>query len=80
MKDSSTSARREAFWIVGIWLVFATWVIGYAAWGAYPEDPSSMTLTLGFPTWVVWGIAVPWVMASCVTIVFCLVGMEDTGE
>ncbi len=77
MSDRSTAARREAFYIGGIWCLFAAWVLGYAAWGAYPQDPRSMTLTFGLPTWVLWGIALPWCVASAVTIVFCLGVLKD---
>ena len=77
MRDAATAARREACWILGIWAGFAAWVLGYAAWWAYPEDPSTMTLTLGLPSWVLWGIALPWVVATTCTILFCLLVMKD---
>ncbi|MFT4638006.1 MAG: hypothetical protein ACI8T1_001324 [Verrucomicrobiales bacterium] len=77
MTDSASTSRREAFWILGIWIVFAAWVLGYSALRAYPEDPSTMTLAYGFPSWVLWGIALPWLVATAVTIGFCLFVMKD---
>jgi hypothetical protein len=53
------------------------WVLGYSALYAYPKDPSTMRLTFGLPTWVVWGILLPWILATMITIWFCLFVMED---
>ena len=77
MMGAADTSLREAFWILVIWGFFAIWVLGSAALFAYPDDPASMTLTLGFPTWVVWGIAFPWIVATLVTIWFCLCVMQD---
>lgn len=80
MSDNATSARREAFWIIVIWAIFAVWVLGYAARHAFADDPGQVTLTLGFPSWVVWGVALPWMAATMTTVVFCLVVMKDEAD
>ncbi len=77
MTDSSTRSRGEAIAILAIWVLFAVWVIGYAACRAYPEEPAEIRLALGFPSWVVWGVALPWLVATLLTIVFSLVVMKD---
>ena len=77
MTDAASRSRREAVWIVLIWASFAAWVLGYAALFAYPADPTKMGLTLGLPTWVVYGVVLPWLAATALTIVFSLVVMED---
>ncbi len=77
MSGLAHRSLKEAIWILGIWVGFASWVLGYAAVHAYPKDPSSMGLTFGLPTWVVWGILVPWILATMITIWFCLFVMED---
>jgi hypothetical protein len=80
MSDGVWRVRREAGGILGIWAFFALWVIGHAAWRAYPEDPSQIRLVAGFPAWVVWGIALPWAVATVVTVGFCLWVMRDERE
>ena len=34
-------------------------------------------LVLGFPSWVFWGIALPWLAANLFTFWFCLFRMKD---
>ncbi len=75
--DSIRQSRREFAGILITWGVFMIWVIGYASARAYPDDPSAMPLLLGFPQWIVWGIALPWLAATLVTIFFSLRIMKD---
>jgi uncharacterized membrane protein len=64
------SAWREALVVFGLWAAAMAWSVGYCALFAYPpkdklaEAAASLTFTLGFPTWVFWGIVVPWVLCS----------------
>ena len=75
--ESIGRARWESVLILISWLVFAAWVICYAAWRAYPEDPSQIRLVFGLPSWVFWGIAVPWLAATAWTIFLALRVMQD---
>ena len=77
MRDAVSASRREALCIVGIWCLFAVWVLGYACFHAYVDDAQSIELVLGLPSWVTWGIALPWCVASVVTVVFSLGFMKD---
>ena len=73
------SSRREMNVVLGFWLVFALWVV-LACWKlGYqgPTDPASMKLVLGMPTWVFWGIVVPWAVSMGFTIWFALCFMKD---
>lgn len=75
-------SRREAGWILLTWVVFALWVLGYAAvaTGGAPAQGGAATgieTTLGFPSWVFWGIALPWAVAALFSIVFALAIMRD---
>lgn len=59
------------------WVLGCCWVVGYCAAFAFPsadgtggsDAPSTIA---GFPSWVVWGIAVPWIVINLFTIAFCL--------
>lgn len=70
-------AKRESGWILAIWFGFAAWVIGYSRMRGYDVDPEQLTLTLGMPSWVFWGIAAPWFLANVVTILFSFCYMTD---
>ncbi len=74
---SARTSRREAGLILGIWGAFALWVLGYASLYAYRVDPAEVSLTLGLPSWVFWGIALPWMAATLTTILFSTRIMRD---
>lgn len=78
------NSRRDAMviflvWLVALlWAVPCCWVLGYS-----PEfDPSRFSTIWGIPTWVFWGIAVPWLVADVFTIWYCMWKMadDDLGE
>jgi hypothetical protein len=62
------------FWLVfALWTVLACWRLGYEG----PTDPAKMKLVAGMPSWVFWGIVVPWVASMGFTIWFALCFMKD---
>jgi hypothetical protein len=72
------NSKRETFWILVTWAAFAMWVVGISAWlgyGAAQDTPTE--IILGFPKWVFWGIAVPWLGANIVIIGFASKFMKD---
>jgi hypothetical protein len=72
-------SRREFFLIVGIWGVFLLWVVSYCYNAGYQPvtDASQLELVLGIPSWVFWGVAVPWLVADVVTVAMCLWVIKD---
>ena len=76
-------AWREMLIILVVWSVLCAWVVGVCAWQAYDEELSAsltgetITTVVGFPSWVVWGIALPWLVANVFTVWFCLAYMSD---
>ena len=77
------NSKREMWIILATWAAFCLWVIGYCAAFAYEVDEKNLVTVLGMPSWVVWGIALPWCVATTVTVVFGIWGMADrplTGE
>lgn len=78
LSNAVRSARRESLTILIAWMLSCAWVIAYCGLRAYPDSPFEETsLLFGFPDWVVWGIALPWLACNVFTIVFCLFGIKD---
>ncbi len=79
------NARREARLVLGIWAVFLVWVVGFSYLRGYQHPPDGLlarlhlasprgaenfAMTGGLPDWVFWGIALPWLLATAITVVF----------
>jgi len=77
-------SRREAIIIFSVWFVALLWSVPYCYFHGFPEtfDPATFETTLGIPTWLFWGILVPWLVADVFTIWFCFFYMkeDDLGE
>lgn len=75
-------SRREAAIIFGVWIVALVWAVPYCYLNGYLDsgarvDPESLRTVWGIPSWVFWGIAVPWLAADVFTIWFCFCYMQD---
>jgi hypothetical protein len=68
---------REAKWIVVIWLVTFIWVVGYCARFGYHEAGTAVPTIFGMPSWVFWGVALPWAAATVVSSWFALFQIAD---
>ena len=78
-------SRREAVVILAIFAVFAAYTLAVSYGFGYQspyEDPRPLKMTFGMPSWVFWGIVLPWLAANIVTAWFCFVFMrhDDLGE
>jgi len=72
-------ARRELIVSLAAMIVFGVWVVGFS-WiqGLRPETQSEQINTvLGIPSWVFWGVALPWILANLFTFWFCFRFMTD---
>ena len=85
--DAFRSTFRETLLILLTWGIFCVWVLVYCARWAYLDadavgDGSEPTVAtvMGFPSWVFWGIFVPWMTANLFTVWFCLCYMRDDDE
>ena len=73
------NSRREAVVIFSIWLAGLLWAVPFCYLTGYINnyDPQTFTTTLGIPTWLFWGIAVPWLVADIITTWFCFWYLKD---
>ncbi len=78
LAESFRQAQRELRFQLTTWAVFAAWVTGWCGANAFDARSADVTTTLGMPDWVLWGIAVPWVIAFAVTVWFATRVMQDT--
>lgn len=75
MPSAFRRARREALHILIAWTVCLVWTISYCAISAY--RPGSVALLWGMPAWVVFGIGLPWLIATIYSLWFALFHMKD---
>lgn len=58
------------------------YTVGYSAMFGYrrPESQAEQAITLGMPSWVFWGVLLPWIFTGAVTIAFALFVMRDDDD
>lgn len=77
------NSRREAIVIFGVWLAALLWAVPYCYFNGYLGDDgsgfdlSTFSTTWGIPSWLFWGILVPWIVADIFTTWFCFCFMKD---
>lgn len=76
------NSRREAILIFCVWLACFAWSVPYCYINGYHYDPKTFSTVWGIPSWLFWGIAVPWVISDIITtiICFCVIKNDDLGE
>jgi len=68
--------RKEALFVVCLWIAACLYTVGYAALFAYRKE-TVPSLLWGIPTWVWGGILAPWAVCALVSLWFAFRGMED---
>jgi hypothetical protein len=86
------NARREAWIVFWVWALALVWTVGWYYLFGHPHDAASLPVRLGlidpapaarpipilgFPSWVFWGIILPWLACSAFTVWFGLGGIAD---
>lgn len=74
------SSRREAIVSLALFGIFLIYVLSTSFWlGIQPATHADGTIAtiLGMPSWVFWGILVPWLAADLVTAWFCFSLMKN---
>lgn len=72
-------SRREASVILIVWALSFAWTVPYCYFFGYrtTNDNWELSMTLGLPSWIVWGVAFPWVVSGVVSIYLCLFYIKD---
>ena len=71
-------ARREALVILVAFGACLVWSVGWSSLAGYGEPaPESLATVLGIPSWVFWGVLVPWLAADLFGLWFCFFFMAD---
>ena len=71
------SSLRELKWILVAWGVNFAWVIGFCLSRGYETDGAELSLVLGMPAWVFWGVMLPMICVTLFTAWFALTQMAD---
>jgi hypothetical protein len=70
------NTRREAKIIFGVWVVALLWSVPMSYLLGYGTGAGNDTI-IGIPSWVFWGIAAPWSVASVFAVWFSMFRMVD---
>jgi hypothetical protein len=55
-----TTSRRECAISLIVFVVALTYTIGYCTLFGYRAEGDELSLVLGVPSWVMWGVFLPW--------------------
>lgn len=71
--------RREALVILAVWGTALAWVVPYCYFNGYYEvtDPEALRTIVGIPHWVFWGILVPWIVCTLITVALAIWFIHD---
>ena len=67
------NSRREAIAIFLLWFLCLLWAVPVSYALGYGQDvvPGQVPTVMGMPSWVFWGLLLPWLAADAVTVWFC---------
>jgi len=71
------SARREALVVAGLWATAGAWSITFCYLNGYGATADKLHFTLGFPTWIFWGVVFPWVLCALLSLLIANFVMTD---
>ena len=67
--------RKEAMVAGIILLVFFVWTVGVSYWLGYVDN--DLSTTMGLPTWIFWGVLLPFLTAAVVNSIYAFFYLED---
>jgi hypothetical protein len=75
------NARREGLLILAVWLAALVWSVSVGYFAGAPRD-GEMSLVLGMPAWVFWGVVLPWGVCLLFSVWFCFgyIADDDLGR
>jgi hypothetical protein len=71
------NSLRECRLILFVLGACLLWTVGYSWYHGYRSPSEPLKLTLGIPSWVFWGVLVPWGVATALSVAFGLFWMVD---
>ncbi len=86
------NSLREARFVMLLWFITMTWTIcycyfqGYLTHSEFPfldskenlkKSSDSIPMLWGFPTWLVYGVMIPWFLCVGISVVYGLYIMKD---
>jgi hypothetical protein len=72
------TGRREAAFALTMWFVAMSVTVATCYRYGYQQDPGEpMSFVLWFPSWIFWGLIVPWLACSVVSAWFAFFYMQD---
>ena len=83
------NSLRESFVIIILFLFFMLWSVGLSFYLGHesryvPTNPENLSLVWGMPSWVFYGVFLPWMIVNLIAIWFCFGFMKtddlDTGS
>ncbi|MDG2389167.1 MAG: DUF997 family protein [Planctomycetaceae bacterium] len=66
-------ARKEAMLILGVWFLALLWTLPVSYYNGFDSqiEIEQVTFIWGMPSWVFWGVGLPWMVANLITVWFC---------
>jgi hypothetical protein len=71
------NARREGLLILGVWLAALVWSVSVGYFAGSPPKGGELSLVLGMPAWVFWGVVLPWGLCLLFSVWFCFAYIAD---
>ena len=72
-------SRNEAYLILIVWAASFVWTVPYCYYTGYQttNEQWELSLTFGMPSWLFWGVGVPWFVAGICSILICAFYIKD---
>ncbi|QDV68123.1 hypothetical protein Poly24_18310 [Rosistilla carotiformis] len=77
---SYLNSLRELKFVGCIGLTALAWTLIYSGWKGYSGDSETVAVTLGMPSWIFWGITIPWCATSLATLFFALFVLREDDD
>ena len=76
------ASLREALVAIGLWVVCGAYTITYCYLNGYGENASPLETVAGIPSWIFYGVVIPWLLVNVFAVWYCFffVKDQDLGE
>ncbi|MDA7504203.1 hypothetical protein OAF42_00415 [Planctomicrobium sp.] len=72
-------SKNEAYLILIVWALSFAWTVPYCYSNGFQTTNENweLSLTMGMPSWIFWGVGLPWFVAGILSILICLFFIKD---